>query len=303
MSKKTKEEIAEIYKQIQDHICQQLELADGQGKFSEDAWSRADGGGGRTRIFSGGKIIEKGGVAFSAVHGPTPDKILQKLGLEKGDFFATGVSIVLHPFSPMVPIIHMNIRYFEMEDGTHWFGGGIDLTPHYIDLEDARYFHEQVKSTCDQFDTSYYPKFKAWADDYFYIRHRNETRGIGGIFYDRLSAKSDQEFDKILNFSLAIGRLFPQVYGYFMKKNSVIPYGETEKSWQNLRRGRYVEFNLVWDAGTKFGLDTNGRTESILMSMPPLAEWTYMHQPSEGSNEAKTLSFLKKGIDWITVGK
>lgn len=303
MSKKTKEEIAEIYKQIQDHICQQLELADGQGKFSEDAWSRADGGGGRTRIFSGGKIIEKGGVAFSAVHGPTPDKILQKLGLEKGDFFATGVSIVLHPFSPMVPIIHMNIRYFEMEDGTHWFGGGIDLTPHYIDLEDARYFHEQVKSTCDQFDTSYYPKFKAWADDYFYIRHRNETRGIGGIFYDRLSAKSDQEFDKILDFSLAIGRLFPQVYGYFMKKNSVIPYGETEKSWQNLRRGRYVEFNLVWDAGTKFGLDTNGRTESILMSMPPLAEWTYMHQPSEGSNEAKTLSFLKKGIDWITVGK
>lgn len=303
MSKKTKEEIAEIYKQIQDHICQQLELADGQGKFSEDAWSRADGGGGRTRIFSGGKIIEKGGVAFSAVHGPTPDKILQKLGLEKGDFFATGVSIVLHPFSPMVPIIHMNIRYFEMEDGTHWFGGGIDLTPHYIDLEDARYFHEKVKSTCDQFDTSYYPKFKAWADDYFYIRHRNETRGIGGIFYDRLSAKSDQEFDKILNFSLAIGRLFPQVYGYFMKKNSIIPYGETEKSWQNLRRGRYVEFNLVWDAGTKFGLDTNGRTESILMSMPPLAEWTYMHQPSEGSNEAKTLSFLKKGIDWITVGK
>lgn len=303
MSKKTKEEIAEIYKQIQDHICQQLELADGQGKFSEDAWSRADGGGGRTRIFSGGKIIEKGGVAFSAVHGPTPDKILQKLDLEKGDFFATGVSIVLHPFSPMVPIIHMNIRYFEMEDGTHWFGGGIDLTPHYIDLEDAQYFHEQVKSTCDQFDTSYYPKFKAWADDYFYIRHRNETRGIGGIFYDRLSAKSDQEFDKILDFSLAIGRLFPQVYGYFMKKNSVIPYGETEKSWQNLRRGRYVEFNLVWDAGTKFGLDTNGRTESILMSMPPLAEWTYMHQPSEGSNEAKTLSFLKKGIDWITVGK
>lgn len=303
MSKKTKEEIAEIYKQIQDHICQQLELADGQGKFSEDAWSRADGGGGRTRIFSGGKIIEKGGVAFSAVHGPTPDKILQKLGLEKGDFFATGVSIVLHPFSPMVPIIHMNIRYFEMEDGTHWFGGGIDLTPHYIDLEDARYFHEQVKSTCDQFDTSYYPKFKAWADDYFYIRHRNETRGIGGIFYDRLSAKSDQEFDKILDFSLAIGRLFPQVYGYFMKKNSIIPYGEIEKSWQNLRRGRYVEFNLVWDAGTKFGLDTNGRTESILMSMPPLAEWTYMHQPSEGSNEAKTLSFLKKGIDWITVGK
>lgn len=300
MNRKTKTEIAEIYRQMQDHICAGLEQGDGQGKFMEDRWDREDGGGGRTRIFQNGAIIEKGGVAFSEVYGPTPEKILQKLGLEKADFFATGVSIVLHPFSPMVPIIHMNIRYFEMENGVHWFGGGIDLTPHYVDPQDAKYFHQEVKNVCDQFDPEYYSKFKAWADDYFFVKHRNETRGIGGIFYDRLSAKSDGHFQQILDFSLEIGRLFPKVYTYFMQKNSKIPFGLEEKAWQNLRRGRYVEFNLVWDAGTKFGLDTNGRTESILMSMPPQAEWTYMHQPMPGSAEQFTLDHLKKDIDWLT---
>lgn len=285
---------------MQDHICAGLEQGDGQGKFMEDRWDREDGGGGRTRIFQNGAIIEKGGVAFSEVYGPTPEKILQKLGLEKADFFATGVSIVLHPYSPMVPIIHMNIRYFEMENGVHWFGGGIDLTPHYVDPQDAKYFHQEVKNVCDQFDPEYYSKFKAWADDYFFVKHRNETRGIGGIFYDRLSAKSDGHFQQILEFSLEIGRLFPKVYTYFMQKNSKIPFGPEEKAWQNLRRGRYVEFNLVWDAGTKFGLDTNGRTESILMSMPPQAEWTYMHQPIPGSAEQFTLEHLKKDIDWLT---
>ncbi|MDF2157026.1 oxygen-dependent coproporphyrinogen oxidase [Algoriphagus sp. CAU 1675] len=300
MSRKSKEEIAIIYQGIQDHICSELEIHDGGGSFMEDLWDRPEGGGGRTRIFQNGNIIEKGGVAFSAVHGPTPEKILAKLGLEKSDFFATGVSIVLHPKSPMVPIIHMNIRYFEMDNGTHWFGGGIDLTPHYIVPEDARYFHQEVKKVCDRFDPAYYPKFKAWADEYFFVKHRNETRGVGGIFYDRLSAQSDEHFEEILNFSLAVGRLFPDVYGYFMEKNSPLPYGEKEKQWQNLRRGRYVEFNLVWDAGTKFGLDTNGRTESILMSMPPLAEWKYMHQPAPGSPEEFTLEHLKKDMDWLS---
>lgn len=303
MSRKTKEEIAKIYQEMQEYICKNLELADGQGRFREDAWNRPEGGGGRTRIFENGAIIQKGGVAYSAVHGPTPDKILNKLGLDKADFFATGVSIVLHPHSPMVPIIHMNIRYFEMEDGTNWFGGGIDLTPHYIDESDARYFHRRVKSTCDQFDLGYYPKFKNWADDYFFIKHRQETRGIGGIFYDRLSSPDETEFQNILDFSLAIGRLFPDVYGYFMEKNSKIEYGVQEKAWQNLRRGRYVEFNLVWDAGTKFGLDTNGRTESILMSMPPVAEWTYMYEPQVGSREQQTLDLLRKGIDWVNFGQ
>ena len=299
MPRKSKEEISTIYQGIQDHICAALEKGDGQGKFMEDKWQREAGGGGRTRIFQNGKIIEKGGVAFSAVHGPTPDKILQKLGLEKADFYATGVSIVLHPKSPMVPIIHMNIRYFEMDNGVHWFGGGIDLTPHYLDPDDAKYFHSAVKNVCDAYDPSSYEKYKKWADDYFFIKHRNETRGIGGIFYDHLKAQSDEEFDKILNFSLSIGRLFPEVYNYFMAKNSQLPFGDQEKSWQNLRRGRYVEFNLVWDAGTKFGLDTKGRTESILMSMPPQANWEYMHQPEIGSRESFTLENLKKGIDWL----
>lgn len=299
MSRKSKEEIALIYQEMQDYICKGLEKGDGRGKFVEDKWERAGGGGGRTRIFENGAIIEKGGVAFSAVHGPTPEKILTKLGLQQADFFATGVSIVLHPYSPMVPIIHMNIRYFEMENGVHWFGGGIDLTPHYILPEDAVYFHQRLKDTCDTFDRSYYPKFKNWADDYFYLKHREETRGIGGIFYDRLSADSDEQFQSILDFSLALGRLFPEIYTHFMQKNSQIDFGKEEKAWQNLRRGRYVEFNLVWDAGTKFGLDTNGRTESILMSMPPQAEWTYMHQPTAGSREEFTMNHLKKGIDWL----
>jgi len=299
MARKTKEEISEIYKQMQDHICKRLEEADGKGEFQEDEWQRAEGGGGRTRIFNSGEIIEKGGVAFSAVHGNTPDKILKKLNLDKADFFATGVSIVLHPRNPMVPIIHMNIRYFEMDNGTHWFGGGIDLTPHYIDAKDATHFHSEVKAVCDSFDLKYYEKFKSWADDYFYIKHRSECRGIGGIFYDQLSSSSDDHFEQILQFSLAIGRLFPEIYSHFMQKNHQISYGENEKRWQNLRRGRYVEFNLVWDSGTKFGLDTNGRTESILLSMPPHASWEYMHEPIVNSKEEFTLNHLKKGIDWL----
>ncbi|WPR77864.1 oxygen-dependent coproporphyrinogen oxidase [Algoriphagus sp. NG3] len=300
MSRKSKEEIAEIYKQMQDHICKELELADGSGRFKEDLWERPAGGGGRTRIFENGEILAKGGVAFSAVHGPTPEKILKKLNLEAADFFATGVSIVLHPKNPMAPIIHMNIRYFEMDNGTHWFGGGIDLTPHYIVPEDARFFHQEVKNVCDQYNADYYPKFKNWADDYFYLKHRDETRGVGGIFYDRLQAGSDEEFESILQFSLSLGRLFPSVYGFLMQKNHPLPYGKRELAWQGLRRGRYVEFNLVWDAGTKFGLDTNGRTESILMSMPPEANWEYMHREIPGSEEEFTLKHLKKGIDWLS---
>ncbi|MFD2033765.1 oxygen-dependent coproporphyrinogen oxidase [Belliella marina] len=294
-----KDQIAKDFMEIQDHICKELELADGKAKFTEDRWTRPEGGGGRTRIIQKGNIIEKGGVAFSAVEGPTPEKILQKLNLDKSDFFATGVSIVIHPESPMVPIIHMNIRYFEMSNGVNWFGGGIDLTPHYVNEADAKYFHQSVKDTCDQFDNTYYPKFKKWADDYFFIKHRNETRGVGGIFFDRLTSENPEEKNQIFEFAKAIGYLFPKVYTHFMKKNHLIPFGDQEKNWQALRRGRYVEFNLVWDAGTKFGLDTNGRTESILMSMPPQANWEYMHQTVEGSEEAKTLGLLKKGIDWV----
>ncbi|WP_200979163.1 oxygen-dependent coproporphyrinogen oxidase [Echinicola sp. 20G] len=299
MHKISKEQISEEFKTIQDHICSELEAGDGKAKFHEDLWTREAGGGGRTRIIKNGNIISKGGVAFSAVHGPTPDKILKKLKLEQADFFATGVSIVIHPDNPMVPIIHMNIRYFEMSNGTYWFGGGIDLTPHYVDEEDAKFFHQQLKDTCDRYDSNCYEKYKKWADDYFYLPHREETRGIGGIFFDRLTATEEHSFEATFDFVKSLGYLFPKIYCYFMAKNAALPFTDEHKKWQALRRGRYVEFNLVWDAGTKFGLDTNGRTESILMSMPPQAEWEYMSIPEEQSDEAKTLSLLKKDIDWI----
>jgi coproporphyrinogen III oxidase len=296
-----KDQIAKEFKEIQDHICWELETEDGLARFKEDLWERPEGGGGRTRIIQDGAVLEKGGVAFSAVSGPTPEKILSKLELEQADFFATGVSIVIHPKSPMVPIIHMNIRYFEMSNGVWWFGGGIDLTPHYVDLADAQYFHQQVKDCCDQFDKGYYPKFKKWADDYFFLKHRNETRGVGGIFFDRLNAQTKEEAEKLHAFVKSVGYLFPKVYRHLMSKNKALPFGEAEKKWQSIRRGRYVEFNLVWDAGTKFGLDTNGRTESILMSMPPMAQWEYMYQVELGSKEEFTLSHLKKGIDWMNI--
>ena len=188
-----KQSIQEWFKDLQDQICFALEQADGKVMFREDKWERPGGGGGRSRVITDGNVIEKGGVNFSAVHGPTPEKILRALQLDESDFFATGVSIVMHPVSPMVPIIHMNVRYFEMSNGTYWFGGGIDLTPHYVVEADARFFHESLKATCDKYDAAYYPKFKKWADDYFYLKHRGETRGIGGIFFDRLAGPTDTD--------------------------------------------------------------------------------------------------------------
>ncbi len=295
----TKETIAEEFKKIQDYICSQLEQADGLAFFQEDIWTREEGGGGRTRVIKNGTVLEKGGVNFSAVHGKTPEKILQALSLPESDFFATGVSIVLHPNNPHVPIIHMNIRYFEMSNGTYWFGGGIDLTPHYVVKEDAVFFHRAIENTCKQHDDEFYSKFKTWADDYFYIPHRNETRGIGGIFFDHLSEKNTP-LDKIQlwEFVKSVGLLFPKVYVELMNKNKSKPFTEAERLWQKIRRGRYVEFNLVYDKGTKFGLDTNGRTESILMSLPPEASWEYEFKTAPGSKEEETLTLLTKGIDW-----
>lgn len=294
-----KEEIESWFKELQDHICLQLEKTDTKGKFEQDLWSRSAGGGGRTRIIKHGEIIEKGGVNFSAVSGPTPEKILKALNLDQADFYATGVSIVMHPFSPMVPIIHMNVRYFEMSNGTKWFGGGIDLTPHYVDKTDARHFHRTLKEVCDKHHVDYYSKFKNWADDYFYIKHRKETRGIGGIFFDRLTETDDISLEQIWAFVKDVGNSFAPLYTHFMSKNEGLPFEKNEKEWQYLRRGRYVEFNLVLDKGTKFGLDTDGRTESILMSLPPQANWEYNYDVQEDSNEQKTLSLLKKGIDWV----
>lgn len=293
-----KESISSIFKNIQDHICSELTKADGGATFHEDKWDRPGGGGGRTRVMRYGHIIEKGGVNFSAVHGKTPEKILESFGLTEGDFFATGVSIVIHPENPMVPIIHMNIRYFEMSNGTYWFGGGIDLTPHYVDREDAYHFHARLKAVCDKHHPAYYPKFKQWADDYFFIKHRNETRGIGGIFFDQLGKEKGSSKKKQLEFVKDVGLSFAPIYTQLMHKNARLPYGEREKEWQLLRRGRYVEFNLVYDRGTRFGLDTNGRTESILMSLPAQAGWEYDFEPISGSREEKTQRLLKKGINW-----
>jgi coproporphyrinogen III oxidase len=296
----TKETIAEFFRTLQDNICSEIEAADEKGKFVEDLWERQGGGGGRTRIMQGGNIIAKGGVNFSAVHGKTPPQILKALNLEEADFYATGVSIVMHTQNPRVPIIHMNVRYFEMSNGVYWFGGGIDLTPHYVQTDDARFFHAQLKKVCDKFDPAWYPEFKKTADDYFFIKHRNETRGIGGIFFDHMNEKSRAlSKEKIWDFVREVGEAFAPIYVFLMQKNKSLPYGSRELAWQNVRRGRYVEFNLVYDKGTKFGLDTDGRTESILMSLPPVAEWHYAHQPEENSEESKTLALLNKGIDWV----
>jgi coproporphyrinogen III oxidase len=297
----TKEEIRDWFTTLQQDICHQLEEGDGKAKFIRDQWERPGGGGGVSSVIAHGDVIEKGGVNFSAVWGKTPAPVLQSLKLptaDHPDFFATGISIVIHPVNPMMPIIHMNTRYFEMSNGMWWFGGGIDLTPHYVSEDDARYFHQQLKKVCDLHHPDFYPDFKKWADDYFFIKHRNETRGVGGIFFDNL--KADLPFTKASRFQFVkdVGSAFAPIYTHFMAKNRDLPFGEKEKQWQYLRRGRYVEFNLVWDRGTKFGLDTDGRTESILMSLPPQARWEYNFQPEAGSAEARTLALLRKGVEW-----
>jgi coproporphyrinogen III oxidase len=305
MKSPTREHITTYLKGLQDHICTALEVADGieastRGTFREDHWERPGGGGGRTRTITDGAVIEKGGVGFSAVHGKASPATLKQLNLtESATFFATGVSIVLHPRNPRVPIIHMNIRYFEMSTGQYWFGGGIDLTPHYVVPADAQWFHTYLKTVCDRHNPAYYPRFKAGADDYFFIPHRQETRGIGGIFFDYL--KDDETVTKadLLAFWQDVGEAFAPIYTHFMHQNRDLPYTEREQRWQGLRRGRYVEFNLAWDRGTKFGLETNGRTESILMSMPPQANWIYDFKPEPGSPEADTLAWLRKGVDWL----
>ena len=223
----------------------------------------------------------------------------RQMGLDGESFFATGVSIVLHPRSPHVPIIHMNVRYFELDNGTYWFGGGIDLTPHYIVPSQAAAFHLSLKGICDQYDNQFYPKFKNWADDYFFIPHRNETRGVGGIFFDHLDTTCGLTKEQILQFCIDLGEAFASIYEYQVEKGKLLEVDSNQLRWRNLRRGRYVEFNLVNDRGTKFGLVSGGRTESILLSMPPEANWEYNLVPLEDSKEAFTLLNLKKGINWI----
>lgn len=295
-----KEQISARFKQLQTYICDYLEKIDGVANFTSDVWQREAGGGGQTNVIVNGKIIEKGGVAFSAVHGPVSEQMKNSLLVDGSEFYATGVSIVIHPSSPHVPIIHMNVRYFEYDNGKkYWFGGGIDLTPHYVVPSQAKAFHVSLKEICDKYDSQFYPKFKNWADDYFFQPHRNETRGIGGIFYDHLDETSGLNKEQLLHFAVDLGEAFPKLYEYQVNKGKDLAVFSEHLEWRNIRRGRYVEFNLLHDRGTKFGLHSGGRTESILMSLPKDASWEYMRTIKARSPEDQTQQLLVKGIDWV----
>lgn len=297
----TADAIAEKFKTIQDSICNGLESLDGKAKFVSDLWTRPGGGGGDTRVIQDGNVFEKGGVNFSAVHGETTAELKQMLNTEAKEFFATGVSIVLHPNNPFVPIIHMNIRYFELPGtDTYWFGGGIDLTPAYVYKDDAIHFHGEMKALCERHAAADYKKFKKTADEYFYIPHRGETRGLGGIFFDHLN-ESGTGFSKedIAQFVFDTGNTFLQSYVSIAEKRKNTSYTPENKEWQLLRRGRYVEFNLIYDRGTTFGLKTNGRVESILMSLPKHASWEYNFEPKLGSEEASAQEIFCKPQDWV----
>ncbi len=298
-----REQIISAFKAIQQDICNELEQEDGKAKFISDVWERPGGGGGDSRVIQNGAVFEKGGVNFSAVHGDLPEAVLKEFGVSSSEFFATGVSIVIHPENPMVPIIHMNIRYFEMpKEGLAWFGGGIDLTPIYVNVEQAAGFHKKMAEVCDRFSADYYPKFKDWADNYFYIKHRKETRGIGGIFFDRLKADEQFSLQDRFNFVTEVGRTFTKAYLPIVKANKGLTFNNEQKDWQMIRRGRYVEFNLVYDRGTHFGLQTDGRIESILMSLPALAGWQYNLIPKQGSEEERSTRFFQSKTDWLSMG-
>lgn len=286
------------FRAIQDGICAALETLDGKARFRDDPWTRAEGGGGLSRPIADGALIEKGGVNFSEVHGPLSPAAAQALKVDADVFYATGVSIVLHAHNPWVPTIHMNIRYFEAND-QRWFGGGIDLTPVYVDPPSAKRFHQGLKHVCDRWDEQYYPDYKRWADDYFFLPHRNETRGVGGIFYDRAAPTAEKSIEHLFGFTSDVGRAFARLYADSASSMRDRTFTPGERDWQLIRRGRYVEFNLVHDRGTRFGLETGGRTESILMSLPADARWVYDHRPEAGSPEAETLAWLRKGVEWV----
>ena len=289
---------------LQNTITAGLEAIDGKAKFEEDIWVRPEGGGGRTRVIQNGNVFEKGGVNISGVHGKLPDSMQKYFGVEDADFFACGLSLVIHPKSPMVPTVHANWRYFEMydQDGNivdQWFGGGQDLTPYYLFEEDATHFHQVCKTACDKHNPEFYPKYKARCDEYFHNTHRNEARGIGGLFFDYCKATEDMSMENWYNFVTEVGDSFLEAYHPIVEKRKELPYTKAQRDWQEIRRGRYVEFNLVHDKGTLFGLKTNGRIESILMSLPPHVQWVYDHNPEDGSDEAKLLDVLKNPKNWV----
>jgi coproporphyrinogen III oxidase len=290
---------------LQERICTALEDLDGKAAFITDEWERGQGGGGRTRVIANGRVFEKGGVNTSVVWGRVTDTMRTQLKIEGDKWFACGLSLVIHPLNPYVPTTHANWRYFELYDeagnvSDRWFGGGADLTPYYLFEEDARHFHQSFKTAMDPFGADYYPRFKKWCDEYFVNKHRGgEMRGIGGVFYDHLRPMDIADAEKLFAFQRANGNAFLPAYLPIVESRMSTPYGEHEQEWQEIRRGRYVEFNLIHDRGTLFGLKTNGRTESILMSLPPRARWGYNYQPAEGSPEAELLDACKHPRNWI----
>ena len=307
---------------LQDSICAGLEQLDGEARFQEESWIRPEGGGGRSRVMKGGRVFEQGGVNFSEVEGDQlPPSILSQRPEAAGQrWFATGTSMVLHPRNPYVPTVHLNYRYFEAGP-VWWFGGGADLTPYYPFLEDARHFHRTLKGACDSVDPAYYSVFKPWCDEYFFLKHRGETRGIGGIFYDyqdpagvlykggdaggKAAAVSSgigavaHDWEKLFRLASACGNAFLPSYLPIVERRHEIAYGDRERQFQLYRRGRYVEFNLVFDRGTIFGLQTNGRTESILMSLPPLVRWEYGYVPEKGSRESLLTEVFTRPQNWL----
>ncbi|NEQ53846.1 MAG: oxygen-dependent coproporphyrinogen oxidase [Leptolyngbya sp. SIO3F4] len=307
---------------LQDDICSSLEDLDGQAQFQEDNWQRQGGGGGSTRVIRDGRVFEQGGVNFSEVWGEAlPPAILSQRPEAAGHgFYATGTSMVLHPRNPYVPTVHLNYRYFEAGP-VWWFGGGVDLTPYYPSIEDVVHFHTTLKQACDQHHPQFYSAFKRWCDEYFYLKHRQEARGVGGIFFDYLDYRgnlysgpnlngdaanysqqigtTNQSWEEWFAFVKSCGDAFLPAYLPIAERNQDKPYGKREREFQLYRRGRYVEFNLVYDRGTVFGLQTNGRAESILMSLPPLTRWQYGYEPRPNTPEAELSSFFLKPRDWV----
>jgi coproporphyrinogen III oxidase len=290
-----KTQVQRYCEDLQGQISASLEKVDGKGTFFEDGWSHEGGGGGKTRVLQNGNVFEKAGVNFSAVSGKLSDSLLSKLNVQERGFFATGISLVLHPLSPMIPAVHMNLRYIELVNGDAWFGGGTDLTPYYLFDEDVKHFHSTLKNICNRHNQEFYPRFKKWCDEYFFIKHRGEGRGVGGVFFDYIR----DEPEKFFRFVKELGQGFLQAYLPIVERRRTQSYTQREREWQLIRRGRYVEFNLLYDRGTLFGLETHGRTESILMSLPPTVKWVYDHQPEQHSPEEKLLSILQHPREWV----
>ncbi|WGZ90362.1 MAG: oxygen-dependent coproporphyrinogen oxidase [Candidatus Thiocaldithrix dubininis] len=287
---------------LQDDICQQLAAEDGQASFVEDAWQRPAGGGGRTRVLSKGAVFEQAGVNFSHVFGDQlpASATAHRPELAGRTFQAMGVSLVIHPHNPYVPTSHANVRFFIAEKAGEapvwWFGGGFDLTPYYGNSADCVAWHQTAKTACEPFGADVYPRYKQWCDDYFFLKHRNETRGIGGLFFDDLN---EWGFEQSFAFTRSVGNHYIQAYRPIVAKRKATPYGERQRDFQLYRRGRYVEFNLVYDRGTLFGLQSGGRTESILMSLPPLVKWQYAYEPEAGSEEATLYTDFLGKRDWL----